>query len=91
MKILFDQGTPVPLRRSLPGHQVHTAYERGWSELGNGDLLAAAERDGYELLLTSSEPALSTEPGRPLHRYHGALVHVMAAHPAAYPVDPKDA
>ncbi len=22
MKILYDQGTPVPLRKHLPGHQV---------------------------------------------------------------------
>ena len=43
MKILFDQGTPVPLRRHLPGHVVSTAFEQGWSELKNGDLLAAAE------------------------------------------------
>ena len=53
MKILFDQGTPVPLRRSLPDHQVDTAYELGWSQLANGDLLAAAETGGYELLLTT--------------------------------------
>ena len=33
MKILLDQGTPVPLRRYLEGHSVTTAYEQGWSEL----------------------------------------------------------
>ncbi len=27
MKILFDQGTPVPLRKYLPNHVVETAYE----------------------------------------------------------------
>jgi len=53
MKILFDQGTPVPLRRYLPGHAVDTAYERGWSALANGDLLATAEQDGYEILITT--------------------------------------
>ena len=51
MKILFDQGTPVPLRRSLLSHKVDTAYERGWSTLTNGDLLDTAERDGYDLLV----------------------------------------
>ena len=55
MKILFDQGTPVPLRRSLPGHTIDTVYERGWSELANGDLLTTAERDGYELLITTDQ------------------------------------
>ena len=29
MTILFDQGTPVPLRAALVGHTVDTAYERG--------------------------------------------------------------
>ena len=36
MRILFDQGTPAPLRRRLEAHQVDTAAERGWSDLGNG-------------------------------------------------------
>jgi len=29
MKILFDQGVPVPLRRFLHPHDVDTAAERG--------------------------------------------------------------
>ncbi|NJL98829.1 MAG: hypothetical protein HC924_08480 [Synechococcaceae cyanobacterium SM2_3_2] len=53
MKILFDQGTPVPLRRFLPGHAIDTAYERGWSEISNGNLLNQAEQAGYELLITT--------------------------------------
>ena len=53
MRVLFDQGTPVPLRRYLAGHQVVTAYERGWSRLKNGDLLDAAERDGFEVFVTT--------------------------------------
>jgi len=53
MKILFDQGTPVPLRRYLPGHTIDTAYEKGWSTLANGDLLTTAEQAGYELLITT--------------------------------------
>ncbi len=55
MKILFDQGTPAPLRRFLKGHSVDTAFERGWSNLKNGDLLAAAEQDGYQLLITTDQ------------------------------------
>jgi len=53
MKILFDQGTPAPLRRYLSGHAIDTAYEKGWSELSNGDLLAKVEQDGYEVLITT--------------------------------------
>jgi len=55
MKILFDQGTPAPLRRHLAGYSVDTAYERGWSNLSNGDLLEAAEREGYQLFLTTDQ------------------------------------
>ncbi len=44
MKILFDHGTPAPLRRQLAGHEIATAYEMGWARLSNGDLLAAAEK-----------------------------------------------
>ncbi len=53
MKILFDQGTPVPLRRCLAGHTIDTAYERGWAELTNGELLAMTEQENYELLITT--------------------------------------
>lgn len=53
MWVLFDQGTPKPLRRSLQGHTIETAYERGWSTLENGELIAQAEMAGFELLLTT--------------------------------------
>lgn len=55
MKILFDQGTPVPLRRHLHPGQVDTAAEMGWSELSNGELLAAAELAGFDLLITTDQ------------------------------------
>jgi hypothetical protein len=53
VRILFDQGTPAPLRHLLPGHEVSTAYERGWSTLKNGELLAVAEEQGFEVLVTT--------------------------------------
>ncbi len=55
MKILFDQGTPVPLRRDLPAHSVETAAELGWSGLGNGELIAAAEDAGFDLMITTDQ------------------------------------
>ncbi len=30
-----------------------TAYERGWATLGNGELLNAAEHDGFDLVVTT--------------------------------------
>lgn len=53
MKILFDQGTPAPLRKALVAHFVETANERGWSDLQNGDLIAAAEAAGFEVFVTT--------------------------------------
>jgi len=41
MLVLFDQGTPVPLRKFLKGHRVETASQKGWDTLRNGDLLNA--------------------------------------------------
>jgi hypothetical protein len=52
MRILFDQGTPAPLRRHLAGHTVATAYEMGWDKLDNGDLLQAAEL-AFDALVTT--------------------------------------
>lgn len=53
MRVLFDQGTPAPLRHLLATHDVSTAYEFGWSTLKNGELLAAAERSGFQVFLTT--------------------------------------
>jgi hypothetical protein len=53
LKILFDQGTPVPLRNYIEGHYVFTAHQLGWSNLHNGELLAHAELEGFELLMTT--------------------------------------
>ena len=50
---MFDQGTPVPLRGHLSSHFVSTAYELGWATLKNGELLAAAEKSGFEVLVTT--------------------------------------
>jgi len=54
MRILFDHGTPVPLRRVLSGHDVVTAYELGWAELANSALLDAAEAE-FDALITTDQ------------------------------------
>jgi pantothenate kinase type III len=55
VRILFDQGTPVPLRSHLSSHEVATAFERQWSTLTNGELLQQAEAAGYDLLVTTDQ------------------------------------
>lgn len=54
MKILFDHGTPAPLRSRLAGHEISTAYEMGWATLSNGDLLAAAEKS-FDVFITTDQ------------------------------------
>ena len=55
MKLLFDQGTPVPLKSHLSKHHVETAADRKWSHLSNGDLLDRAEKEGFDALVTTDQ------------------------------------
>lgn len=55
MRVLFDQGTPVPLRKHLTVHQVTTIFELGWSHLKNGELLQRAEENGFSVLVTTDQ------------------------------------
>ena len=54
MLVLFDNGTPRTLARYLiDRHPVTEARARGWEELENGELLAAAEAEGFDVLVTT--------------------------------------
>ena len=55
MRLLFDQGTPAPLRELLPGHSVDTLADKGWSEKDNGELLELAEKEAYDVLVTTDQ------------------------------------
>lgn len=55
MKILLDQGVPAPLAQSLNEHEVRTAFQQGWAELSNGELLRSAEAAGFELMITTDQ------------------------------------
>jgi hypothetical protein len=55
MKILFDNGTPNSIARSLIGHEATFARRIGWHELENGELIQKAEEAGYELLLSTDK------------------------------------
>lgn len=54
MRILFDQGTPLPLKEHLPTHSVSTTFELGWSNLKNGELLLVAE-SSFDLFITTDQ------------------------------------
>ena len=55
MKILIDHCAPAPLRRCLPPHFVETAAQHGWEEKENGDLLSAAEAEGFDCMITADK------------------------------------
>ena len=55
MRILFDHGSPLPLRDYLPEHAVDPAADRGWSELSNGELLDRADGEGCQVLITTDQ------------------------------------
>ena len=63
MKILFDQGTPAPLRHTLAAHTIATAYEMGWAKLENGDLLNAAEASFDAFITTDQNLRYQQNPG----------------------------
>ena len=55
MRVLFDQATPLPIRAHLDQHVLSTAFSQGWDTLKNGELLRAAERAGFDVLLTTGK------------------------------------
>src|SRR6267378_5868056 len=61
MFVLFDQGTPVPIRPFLKEHTVQTTAQRGWDKLKNGELPRAAEEAGFDVLITGQKYPVPAE------------------------------
>ena len=55
MRVLLDNGVPRGVARYLTGHAVEEARARGWEELANGDLIDAAEQNGFEVMVTTDK------------------------------------
>lgn len=55
MLILFDKNVPYQLRSCLVRHEVGTAAEQGWGCFVNGELLKAAEENGFEVMVTADQ------------------------------------
>ena len=55
LRALLDHSVPRGLRTLLAGVEIKHAFEMGWHELRNGDLLRAAERDRFDVLITSDK------------------------------------
>src|SRR4051812_37379354 len=52
MQVLHDECVPQRLSRDLPGHDVRTVREMGWSGKKNGELLRLMVAQGFEVLIT---------------------------------------
>jgi hypothetical protein len=55
MRVLFDQGTPIPLRGYLSHHSVTTVFEKSWGTLQNGELLRAAAQEAFDIFVTTDQ------------------------------------
>ena len=53
MRVLFDNGTPRGVATALTAHVVEEARARGWDGLKNGELLTAAEADGFDVFVST--------------------------------------
>ena len=60
MRILLDECLLVDFRHSFPGHEAHTAEWAGLKGKKNGELLQAAGRDGYQVLLAVDRETLAS-------------------------------
>ncbi|HET8774129.1 MAG TPA: DUF5615 family PIN-like protein [Thermoanaerobaculia bacterium] len=54
MRILIDECVDWRLLRDLPGHDVKTVRQMGWTETVNGALLTLAQRD-FDVLVTTDK------------------------------------
>jgi predicted nuclease of predicted toxin-antitoxin system len=53
VKILLDHNPDWRLKKFLPGHDVHTVFEMGWSDFTNGALLDVSVESALDVLLTA--------------------------------------
>jgi hypothetical protein len=52
MRLLLDECVPRPFKRDLPGHEIRTVVEMGWSSKRNGELLKLILAERFEAFLT---------------------------------------
>ena len=54
-RVLLDEGVPIGVRGLIVGFSVESVAEAGWAGLTNGDMIAAAESAGFEVMVTSAQ------------------------------------
>ena len=54
-RVLLDENIPHRLRRLLAGHTVVTTAYQGWAGKKNGALIALAEENGFDVMVTADQ------------------------------------
>ena len=55
MRVLLDENLDHALRKLLGQHEIVTVTYMGWAGLKNGELLKAAETNGFDVFLTGDQ------------------------------------
>lgn len=55
MRILLDESVPRELKDLLADHEVETVPERGWASKRNGELLALAVEERFDVFVTADQ------------------------------------
>jgi predicted nuclease of predicted toxin-antitoxin system len=55
LRILFDQNAPRQIGTNLTEHDVKTALQMGWDAIANGELIDAAEKAGFDVIITADQ------------------------------------
>jgi len=54
-QVLLDENLPQKLRLLLTGHVVATVAYQEWAGISNGELIAAAEQAGFDVMVTADQ------------------------------------
>jgi predicted nuclease of predicted toxin-antitoxin system len=61
LKILLDHNLDRRLKQYLTDYATATTQEQGWTDALNGELLALAESNGFDVLLTADSKILAQQ------------------------------
>jgi hypothetical protein len=55
VRVLVDESLPRQIASELPGHEVSTVRQQGWTGLTNGVLLRNAVDAGFQVIVTADQ------------------------------------
>lgn len=64
-RLLLDHNVDPRIAHDLPGCEIRRAAQEGLTDVGNGDLIRAAQLLGFDALLTKDRNMEYQQPARP--------------------------